>query len=152
MAANMLTVSQEQALTTVDLTIIQILAPSNINVRIHSVLWTFQGTSNTAAPVVCTAVRQTSAGSGGAALVAYPLDERDAATPQATCLGGTFSGEPTEDGTPKIVASRIIHPQSGMYLPFLLNGPIIIKGGSRIGFKANPAAGVDCMVEVMFEE
>ncbi len=153
MAANMLTVSREATLTAADLTVIQIAAPANINIRIHSVLFTFQGTSNTASPIVCTAVRQTDAGTGGTALTAYPLDERDAATPQATCLGGIWvTTEPAEDGTPKIIAHRVIHPQSGMYLPFLLNGPIIVKQASRIGFKANAAAGVDCVVEVMFEE
>lgn len=128
-------------------TVLQLVAASGVRVAIQTVTVSFDGTSNTAEPVVILLERQTTAGTMSARTV-YKKDNDISTSLQVTGLH-TATAEPTS-GDPVLVYH--IHPQAGAQYPLPLPGEIILAGGGRIGIKIKAPANVNCLATIEGEE
>ncbi len=137
----------EVATGTSQKTIIQIVAAANHRVLVHEWGISFDGTSNTDAPIEVELLRQTTAGTMSAltAIAVYEgLDE----TIQTTGLH-TASAEPT--GT-TLLRGMQIHPQGGVVWQAPFGQAIIIEGATRVGIAVTAAVGVNAIAYFNFEE
>ena len=131
-------------------TILQIIAASNHAVMIDRVSISFEGTSNTAAPIQVDFVRQTDAGTMGTSASSIVKDPDDWAETIQTTIRDTSSSEPS--GT-VVLESFLVHPQGGMdWCAQRLEQRIKIGGGDRLGIRVTAPADVDCIVSVTGEE
>lgn len=142
----------EIATTTSAKTILQIVAASNHAVLIEEINISFQGTSNTATPILVEVLRQTTAGTMGTSTSTIVKDPDDSdETLQTTRQdGGTgYSAEPTAGD---ILKSVYVHPQTGWDWQSRIRGEIKIGGGDRLGIRVTAGASVNCTVSVTGEE
>lgn len=130
-------------------TVLQITAPTNQRVAIQQISVSFDGTVNTAVPVVVVVRRQTTTGTAGSSAATIVKKDNDISTNIQTTAKDTFTVEPT--GSDILWASNI-HPQTGVIYPLPIPGEIVIAGGGRVGVVCTAAAGVDCLCTVEGEE
>jgi len=128
-------------------TLLQLIAAANHRVVVTEVSIGFDGTSNTAQPILVQLLRQTDAGTV-TGLTCQKIDETDDETLQTTA-GHTATAEPT--GTTEIMGEDV-HPQGGYTWQARPGDEIIIKGGGRLGLAVTAAAGVNAKVRMRFEE
>lgn len=127
-------------------TVLHLLAGS-ARVAIQAVTVSFDGTSNTAEPVVITLRRQTTAPTGTAR---NPLKkDNDIATALLVTGLENVSVEPTDSD---ILLTYHIHPQAGAQYPLPLPGEIVIAGAGRLGLKITVPAAVNCHATIEGEE
>ena len=128
-------------------TLIQLLAPTNQRVKLCEIGISFNGTVNTAVPVLVQLMLQTTAGTR---TTGSPITEDgdDAETIQ-TVTGITFTVEPTYSS---ILRQWYVHPQTGAVLPLPIQRPITVKGAQRIALVANAPAAVSGSAYIEFEE
>lgn len=148
--ANLLFSAQisEQALSqdTVE-TLIQIVAPTNQRVKI--VRWGvfFDGTQPRNEPVQIRVLRQLSSGTASS-LSLVKLDDSLSETIRTTARYD-FTSEPTGSS---VIESYNIHPQQGIYVPYVLGQEIIISGGGRLGIDCNAPNDVNARAFIIGEE
>lgn len=131
-------------------TIAQIVAASNIRVRIHSIKVTFNGVSNTQEPVLVELVRQSDAGTGGDAVTIVEDPDGYSETLQTTALENIDSSEPTGS---VIVDSMHVHAQGGYLEQCKFSNEIYVLGGTRLGVRVTvPTTSVSATVTIRFEE
>lgn len=131
-------------------TVLQLVAPANQALRITEVGISFQGTNNTNEPINVELVRQSTAGSGGAAVTPTKLDDDVAMAVQATAQKNITAGTETSGD---ILKSWAVHPQTGLVYTINDLAPVIVKGGGRLGIRVNtPANSVDCTSYINWEE
>ena len=114
------------------LSLMQLVAQTNIKIMVHHFIWAFDGVTATDTPVKCEVLNQTGAGTSSA-LTLNHYNDSDGETIQSTALQ-TFTGEPTP-GTVK--EAREVHMQGDPWewgYPKNPN-PIPVKGGNRLGFR-----------------
>ncbi len=128
-------------------TIVQIVAAANHRVAIEQFSFAFRGTSNTAEPVLCQVVRQTTAGTM-TALTPIKRNGDDDETLAVTAQH-TATAEPT---TTDVLWEDYVHPQTGITIQKPFGKPIIATGAERIGFIVTAAADVKTTVTVEGEE
>lgn len=128
-------------------TLLQIIAASNHAVVIDEISVSFQGTSNTASPILVQVVRQTTAGTmTSLTLVKDPSDWDE--TIQTTAQH-TASAEPTAGD---VLIEEYVHPQTGYTWQAPFGKGIKMTGGTRLGISVTAGASVSATARVAGEE
>jgi len=128
-------------------TVIQLIAPANHRVKILRWGLFFDGTQPRNEPVSVRILRQTSSGTASFFSL-VKLDDSLSETIQTTARK-TFTLEPT-DGA--ILESYNIHPQQGIFVPYVLGQELIISGGSRLGISCAAPNAVNVTAFIIGEE
>lgn len=116
---------------------------------IQQITVSFDGTLNSATPVLIQMMRQTTAGTvSGSAATAKKADSEISTTVQTT-VQDDFTAEPTYSD---ILWTAFVHRQTGMVFPYPTPGDVLIPGGGRVGVVCNAPASVDVLVSVNCEE
>lgn len=123
-------------------TLLQITAPANQRVRIRELSVSFQGVSNTAAPVNVLLMIQTGGTASTGTLA--PLDGDIAETIQ-TAGKITFTVEPAYS---TVLGEYNVHPQTGIVIPL----DITLKGGQIAGITVLAGATVPVSAYLKIEE
>lgn len=129
-------------------TIAQLVAASNHGVKCRGFSFSFQGTSNTDAPILCQVSRQSTAGtmSAGTGPVKDP-DDTDETVQTTSQVNAT--AEPT---TGDVLWEDYVHPQQGVAIQLPFDAAIKIGGGDRLGFRTTAGVSVNCVVGAQLEE
>ena len=127
-------------------TLVQLIAATNVRVRINRIIISTDGGTSSAVPILITLAKQTSAGT----LTGLTLVKNTSADPETlqTTAGHTATAEPT---TTDIYDYVRIHPQGGRW-EYVPNTPLYVPGGTRFGILVTAAATVNCTVTVECEE
>lgn len=128
-------------------TVIQLIAPANQRVKVLRWGLFFDGTQPRNEPVSVRILRQTSSGTA-TFFNPVKLDGSISETIQTTARK-TFTLEPT-DGD--ILESYNIHPQQGIFVPYVLGQEIILSGGSRLGISCAAPNDVNVTAFIVGEE
>jgi hypothetical protein len=128
-------------------TLLQLVAAANHRVKVKEISISFDGTSNTAAPILVQALRQSDAGTMSA-LTLVKWDADDDETLQTTAQH-TATAEPT--GTTEVLGEQV-HPQGGYTWQAPFGGEIVINGGDRLGIAVTAGADVNAKVRAICEE
>lgn len=140
----------EQALTAATArTVLQLIAPTNQRGRVKQVSATFDGVSTTAEPVVVRLLRQTNAIGGSPTTVTGVLTNAGSETVQFTGASSAGGTEPTGGN---VLFRWECHPQGGLIVPFSLDFPVEIPGGTRLGMECTAPAGVNVIPVIVIEE
>lgn len=129
-------------------TLLQIIAAANHRVKIKEISISFDGTSNTAAPILVQVLRQTDTPSSMTSLTPEKFNESDQETLQTTAYH-TATSEPT--GTSAVLRENV-HPQGGYTWQPGFGSELIIEGGNILGIAVTAGADVNAVVRVVFEE
>lgn len=128
-------------------TCLQIIAATNVRIKVHEWSVSFKGTSNTDAPILAKLVRQTDAGTMSA-LTLRKVNESDGETLQSTAQH-TATAEPT---TTDLVDAQEIHPQMGDRWQAPFGREILVKGGNRLGLSVTAGASTSAVAHILGEE
>lgn len=128
-------------------TIIQVVAASNHRCVIKEWSISFQGTSNSAAPILVEVLRQSTAGTMSS-LTPVKNNSGDDETLQTTAQH-TATAEPTAGD---VIDSVLVHPQTGYTWQAPFGSELIIVGGGRLGIRVTAGASVDCVATIKGEE
>lgn len=128
-------------------TLMQIVAASNHRVLAKEIGVAFQGTSNSAAPILVEVLRQSDAGTMSA-LTPVKANDSDDETLEVTAQH-TATAEPTPGD---VIFKQYVHPQSGFYWQAPFGGEQAIKGGGRLGIRVTAGADVNAAVTFVGEE
>ena len=131
--------------------VLQLLAAANHRVLVKEFSISFQGISNTAAPILVEVERHLDAGDDGDALTLAKLNSADDETLQASAqenLDGT--SPPSISGV--ALFSELVHPQGGFNWQAPFGGEIVVPGGGRLGILVTAGAAVDCVARMVAEE
>jgi hypothetical protein len=135
-------------------TILQINTPTNQRIKVNEWDIAFNGTSNTAAPILVELVRQTSAGTGGNALTLIKLNNSDQETLQTSGQYGPtttiWTTEPTDSSI--IPFCEFVHPQQGYAWRARFGNDLQVQGGTRLGLRVTAAASVNVTARLAAEE
>ncbi len=147
--AGILAIAQtaEVATGTSKKTLLQVVAAANHRVLVKEWSISFDGTSNTAEPILVQLLLQSDAGTMSA-LTPTHFYQGDDETLQTTAQH-TSTGEPT--GTTEFMGEQV-HPQGGYTWQAPFGGELVIEGGSRLGIAVTAAVGVNAKVRIIFEE
>ena len=129
-------------------TLAQVVAATNTRAKVREWSISFDGTSNTATPILVEVVRQTSAGTMSS-LTLRKQNTSDSETLQTTGLH-TATAEPTDGGD--VPFAELVHPQTGYTWQSPFGGEWIVPGGGRLGLRVTAAAGVNARVRLIGEE
>lgn len=132
-------------------TVLQFISPNaNMLEVLSELLVSFDGTSNTAVPVIVQVLRKTAAATMTAQARAKIKDTSTALVTDAANTGYNASAEGT-DGA--VLATWHVHPQAGVIYPVPLpDGEIEIPGSGIIAVKINAPANVNCLATFKGEE
>jgi hypothetical protein len=124
-------------------TLLQILAATNQRVLVKEIWVDFQGTSNTAAPILVEIAVQSTTPAGSDTVTPQKLNAGDNETLQLTAAE-LFDGtdQPTETN---VIFRRLIHPQGGFTWQAPFGGEIPVLGGGRLGIAVTAGAAVDAV-------
>lgn len=128
-------------------TLLQLVAASNHAILVVEFSISFQGTSNTATPILFQVSRQTTGGTMSPLSLVKDPDDSDE-TLQSSAQH-TATAEPT---TTDVLVSENVHPQTGYTWQAPFGRAIKIGGGDRLGFRVTAAADVNAIVRVVCEE
>lgn len=130
-------------------TLLQIIAASNHGVVIDEISISFEGVSNTAAPIRVDVMRQTDAGTMGTSNSTIVKDPDDSDETLQTTRADSSSGEPTAGD---ILFTEYVHPQTGYTWQAPFGRGIKVGGGDRLGIRVTAAASVNAVCRVSGEE
>jgi hypothetical protein len=136
-------------------TILQIASAASDKLVVTQISVTFDGVTASAVPVEVRLQRQTSAGTGGAALATnYGINGYDPAdgTASATALkgpAGTWTAEPTASS---ILDVYRVPPTSGIVVQYPLGQEPFVAVSSRIAIVVTSAATVNCTASIFWRE
>jgi hypothetical protein len=116
-------------------TLIQVVAPAQIRVKILGWGVGFDGVLTTGQPVQIRVLRQSTAGTMSALT---PVNTNSVAETIQTTAQHTATAEPTAGN---VLWSGAVHPQQGIVIQYPYGAEPIIPGGGRVGIEANVAAG-----------
>jgi len=144
-----LTTSAEVALSAATAkTVLQLISATNVRLAVSEVTISFDGTSNTAEPVLVVVRRQTTAGTA-TSRTPLKLDD-DISTALQTTGSENATAEPTGSD---ILATMEVHPQAGViYQLPIPDGEIVIGSADRLGIVATAPAAVNCVASMRGEE
>lgn len=125
------------------ITLLQVVAAANHAVEIDEVSVSFNGTSNTATPVLVQVVRQTTAGTMSSLTGAK--DPADWDETMQTTFQHTASAEPTA-GT--VLMEEYVHPQQGYTWQAPFGRSIKLTGGTRLGVVVTAGASISATARV----
>jgi hypothetical protein len=132
-------------------TVLQYVSPNaNTLSAIQEILISFDGTSNTAVPVVVQVLRKSAAATMTAQARAKLKDTSTALVTDNANTGYNASGEGT-DGS--VLITFHIHPQAGaIYTIPLPDGEVEVAGSGIIALKVNAPAAVNCHATIKGED
>jgi hypothetical protein len=130
-------------------TMIQLLAATNQRVKVNEASMSFNGTSNTNAPIYVELVKQTSAGT---ITNTTALTKEDAAYAETIQTVGkdTATVEPTDSGA--VLVAEYVHPQTGFLWQAPYGYELLIVGAGRLGFRQTAANSVSAGSRLVCEE
>lgn len=128
-------------------TILQLVAASNHAILITEWSISFEGTSNTAAPIQVILMRQTTAGTMSALTLVFNPDDLDE-TPEASAQH-TSTSEPSSGN---ILDGHLVHPQTGYTWQAPFGGEFKIGGGDRVGIVVTAGSSIDCIATIKGHE
>jgi len=128
-------------------TLLQVVAAANQRVLVKEWSIAFDGTSNTAAPILVQVLKQTDAGTMSS-LTLVKLNQDDGETLQTTAQH-TATAEPT--GATEYMGEQV-HPQAGYTWQAPFGGELIINGGDRMAIAVTAGADVNAKVRMICEE
>lgn len=122
-------------------TLLQLLAATNQRCLVGEASISFNGTSNTATPILSEIVKQTS---GGTITNADTLVKEDAAYGETIQTVGkdTATVEPTDSGA--VLITEYVHPQTGFLWQSKYAEEMVIIGAGRLGLRVTPGATITC--------
>jgi hypothetical protein len=136
--------------TSVAITLLQAVAATNQKIKINEISISFQGTSNTASPVLVDVIEQTTAGTG---LTANNPTKFDKTLPEAVqSTGQRGIAQSVEPTAGNVLWEEYIHPQTGLLWQSPFSKEFIVGGGNRLGVRANANAAVNCIARAIGEE
>lgn len=127
-------------------TVAQVIAATNVIAAVTGLEITFDGISNTEAPVNVEILRQTTAGTMTSQT---PKKTKDTSTALGVTGSYNATAEPTAGDILKVFH---IHPQAGVTMPLQLENEIEIPGGGRLGVRVTAPAAVNCLLTITGEE
>ena len=130
-------------------TMLQLLAATNQAVKIGELSMSFNGTSNTNAPIYVEAVKQTGAGVFTNTTVLVKEDAGRGETIQ-TVGKDTATTEPTDAGA--VTMAEYVHPQTGFLYQAQWGAEQFIVGAGRLGFRQTAANSVTAGSRFVGEE
>jgi len=133
--------------TTSKRTLLQLIAAANHRVLVKEISISFDGTSNTAAPILVQVATQSTSGTV-TGLTPQKMNPDDTETLQTTA-GHTATVEPAE--TAEIMGENV-HPQGGYTWQAPFGGEIVVPGGGRLGVAVTAGAAVNAKARMIFEE
>ncbi|RLF30319.1 MAG: hypothetical protein DRN14_00250 [Thermoplasmata archaeon] len=147
--AGILAVAQtaEVATGTSKKTLLQLVAAANHRVKVKEISISFDGTSNTAAPILVEVLKQTDAGTMSS-LTPVKIDEDGDETLQTTAQH-TATAEPSSGN---VNMREQVHPQGGYTWQAPFGGELVINGGDRLGIAVTAGADVNAVARMIFEE
>ena len=128
-------------------TILQLIAAANHRVKVKEWSVSFDGTSNTADPILIEVLRQSDAGTMSV-LTPVKIDADGDETLQTTAQENA-TVEPTAGD---VVMREQVHPQGGYTWQAPFGGELVINGGDRLGIRVTAGADVNAVVRMVFEE
>lgn len=128
-------------------TLLQVVAAANHRVKIHEMSVSFNGTSNTDAPILVEVLTQSTAGTMSA-LTLVKGNSSDDETLQTTGLH-TATVEPTAGS---VLKAEYVHPQTGFLWQALYGKEQIIPGGTRLGIRVTATVSVNAVARMEGEE
>lgn len=135
-------------------TLLQVLAPANQRVIMYEWDISFNGVSNTAAPILVELVRQTGAGTGLNTATLVKDNNSDQETIQSTGLYGILTtvntAEPTDGSV--VPFAEFVHPQQGYAWRATVGKEENIQGGTRLGCRVTAAASVNVAARLRLQE
>ncbi len=136
------------AFSTSTLTVLQVTAPTNQRLKLKGWGISFDGVSNTGAPIQVQLFRGTSAGTF-TSLTPVKKDKSQAETIQSTA-GYLATGEPSVGD---ILEEQLVHPQAGYANYFPFGNDIDVPGAGQIDIRlVSPGAGANCSPFLDYEE
>ena len=123
-------------------TILQVVAAANHALLIDEWSISFEGVSNTAAPIQVILARQSTAGTLDTAVTPSSSPDDSDETLQVTA-GSDASVEPT---TGDILDTQLVHPQTGYTWQAPFGKQYKVGGGDRLAIRVTAGANVDCVV------
>lgn len=136
------------ATTTSTKTVLQLKTASNHAAILKEAGISFQGVTNSAAPIKVELLRQSTAGTAGTTPTQGKHNPDDSETIQ-TVAKSNFSSEPTA-GT--VLHTFYIHPQSGQIYPLPILAPLKIPGNTYFGMRVTAGADISCAPYFTVEE
>lgn len=134
--------------STSTITLLQIKAAANQRVVVSEVSVSFDGTSNTAAPIQVDLLRQSTAGTM-TSLTPAKVNSSDSETVQTTAQH-TATVEPTAS---TLLMTEQVHPQTGFLWQARFGEEIIVPGGGYLGVRlVTPGAGADAVARMTIVE
>jgi hypothetical protein len=128
---------------------IQLLAPTNQVVKIGELSMSFNGVSNTNAPILVETVKQTSTGTLTNTTTLVKEDAGRGETIQ-TVGKDTATAEPTDGGA--VTMAEYVHPQTGFLWQAPFSQEQIVIGAGRLGFRQTATVTVTAAVRAVGEE
>lgn len=135
-------------------TVLQVATPSTTNIRVVAWGISFDGTSTTAAPGICTLIDVNVAATVTSLTPALWGSGNNQAS---LCVGGTSATGYNASGEGTITASKIIdaqnlHPQGGYAVWFPENRRPIVAASRFLRIRTTFAATVNCIPYILWEE
>ena len=129
------------------ITLIQVVGASNHGVLVKEWSISFQGTSNTASPILVKVMRQTSAGT----MTSLTPVKDPAGTTETlqTTFQHTATAEPTASD---VLFEEYVHPQTGYTWQAPFGQSVKVDGGTRLGITCTAAASTSATVRMVCEE
>lgn len=116
-------------------TLIQLVAPTNIRVKVLGWGVAFDGILTTGQPVGVRLLRQSTAGTMSALT---PVNLNSVSETIQSTAQHTATAEPTAGN---VLFTGQIHPQQGIVIQYPYGQEIIVPGGGRLGLEVNIPAG-----------
>lgn len=134
-------------------TILQVVAATNVRVLLHGILIRPLGSTSASAPLEWDLIKQSDAGASSALPAAqiHRLEQVGAEVLQTTGLI-TFTSEPANAGAADVRDEMSLHQQGGGWIWTPLKGPIVIPGGTRLGFRNKNTQNINCKYRLILEE
>ena len=127
-------------------TLVQLNSGASMITAITGLDITFDGTSNSAVPVVVKIITVSTAGTGSAR---NPIKTKDT----STALLGTGTENHSAEGTNgNILKIFHVHPQAGVVYPIPMRDEIEMAASTRIAVKVTAPAGVNALCTLYGEE
>jgi hypothetical protein len=127
-------------------TVIQIVAPANQRLRVKSWGVSFDGTSETNAPVEVVLMRQSTAGTMSALT---PVNKGVGTETLQVTAQHTATAEPTSGN---ILDAMEVHPQSGYEKVYVPGSEVLVPGGGRLGVVCTAPDAVNVRAKIEYEE
>ena len=130
------------------ITLLQLAAAANHRVLVKEISVSFNGTSNTATPILVQVKRQTTAGTMSALTPVKDNPADNAETLQTTAQYNAT----VEPSAGDILFTEQVHPQGGYTWQAPFGGDIVIPGGGRLGIAVTAGASVSAVARIVYEE